>query len=372
MNIGIILPGFSADKHDRSIPVYDNLVQAMTPHVDVRVITLRYPFYRSTYHLFGAAIHALGGSQMRAHKRLKLWWDALRLIQQLHREKPFDALHAMWADESGLIASWAGRRMGIPSVVSVAGGEAVGFADIGYGLQLGRLSRWTVRRALHDANIIIVACEYTRQLILELHPTLTDTPIHTIPLGIDAQLFTSSDEAPIPNRLIHVAALHGVKDQATMLRAIAQLPADVTLDIIGDGVDRPMLEALTKQLAIDGRVHFLGNVPHDDMPHYYQRAVLNILPSRHEGQGMVTLEAAACGVPTVGTHVGLLPDVSELGVTVPVGDDVAMAQAIGRLLHEHQQYQALRQSARDVVINRFTIQDTVAQLMALYEALMSA
>ncbi|MBZ0289382.1 MAG: glycosyltransferase family 4 protein, partial [Anaerolineae bacterium] len=167
-------------------------------------------------------------------------------------------------------------------------------------------------------------------------------------------------------RLSHVASLVGVKDQATLLRALARLDNNVTLDILGVGPQQSMIEALATNLGIRHRVRFIGAVHHLDLPRYYQNAALNILSSRHEGLGMVTLEAAACGVPTVSTNVGLLPDVPEMGICVPVGDDAALAEAIQALLANESRRVALAKSAYEAVRERFTIQHTAAQFRALY------
>src|SRR5690606_30167599 len=114
----------------------------------------------------GSAVHPLGaGSYVRGGRRLKLWWDALRLVERLHRQQPFDVLHAMWADETGLLAAWAGRLLGIPIIVSILGGELVGLRDIDYGLQRSRFSRWVVGQALHGANRVIVPSGYVQTLL---------------------------------------------------------------------------------------------------------------------------------------------------------------------------------------------------------------
>ena len=108
MNIGILLPGFSSDEHDWAIPVQLNLVREMAREDDVRVLALRYPHRRDCYSVYGAMVYSLGVGQACGARRLALWWEALRTLRRLHREKPFDVLHAMWADETGLIAAWAG------------------------------------------------------------------------------------------------------------------------------------------------------------------------------------------------------------------------------------------------------------------------
>src|SRR5689334_8807346 len=98
MRIGILLPGFSSHSDDWAIPVQQNLARelALPASDDLRIIALRYPHRRDCYTIDGATVYSLGAGQVRGAGRLRLWWDALRLIETLHREKPFDLLHAMW------------------------------------------------------------------------------------------------------------------------------------------------------------------------------------------------------------------------------------------------------------------------------------
>jgi glycosyltransferase involved in cell wall biosynthesis len=137
------------------------------------------------------------------------------------------------------------------------------------------------------------------------------------------------------------------------------------------GPEEQRLKKLSDELGIRQRVRFLGAVSHLDLPAYYQQAAINILCSRHEGLGMVTLEAAACGIPTVGTAVGLLPDHAELGISVPVGDAVVLANAINRLLTDRERRLSLGQAARKLVERRFTIAETVRQLRTLYREMIT-
>ncbi|MEQ8673545.1 MAG: glycosyltransferase family 4 protein [Aggregatilineales bacterium] len=370
LNVGILLPGFSADEHDWAIPVQQNLVREMAKHADVRVIATRYPHTQTPYAVHGAEVYPLGaGAWARKLARFRLWRDTLRLIRRLHKKRPFDVLHAMWADETGLLANWAGKWLNIPVVVSIAGGELVGFKDINYGLQRSAFSRWTVAQALYGADAVVVACDYVENLLIQRGYRIPPDKIHTIALGVDTNVFRPDAKVKtVKNRLIHAASLVGVKDQATLLRAVARLP-ETELLIIGEGNLRADLQALAKNLHITQRVTFAGAIHHLELPRHYQTAALNVLTSRHEGLGMVTLEAAACGVPTISTHVGLLPDVPEMGVTVPVGDDVALADAINTLLNDDEKRAELTTSARKAIKSTYTIQHTVDDFLQLYRTL---
>lgn len=366
MRIGILLPGFSANADDWAIPVQQNLARALASRDDLRIIALRYPHHRQTYRLDGAVVYPLGARQIRGIGRIALWQRALRLIERLHREKPFDVLHAMWADETGLIAGWAGKRLSIPVVVSILGGELVGLRDIGYGLQLSRFSRWIVGQALDGADRVIVPSSYVRDLLRRSTYPVPESKIVQITLGVDTNRFRPAT-SPKPHHLIHVASLVPVKDQVTLLRAVALLDRNVTLDIIGTGSERARLEVLTRNLALKQQVRFLGAVTHPDLPGYYQQAAVNVLSSRHETIAMTTLEAAACGLPNVSTAVGIAPDYVALGMTVPVGNAEALAWAIRLLLAAPEKRAKFgRMFARPIVRRELSIQITAERLRALY------
>lgn len=373
MNIGYILPGFSANESDTAIPVQHHLVRVLAQSADVRVLALRYPYRRTPYPFFGATVHPLGYShRARRARRLLLWLDALRTLRRLHHQHPFDVLHATWADETGALAGWAGHLLGVPVVITAIGGEFVYFPDIDYGLQGSPFGRWTVRQAITGADVVLVSGHYQRDLLAKLpyraqHSDITHSDI--APLGIDTTHFVPADRPSDRPHLIHAASLIPIKDQITLLRAMTHLAPDVTLDICGDGPLRPALEAAAQQLGVADRVQFLGAIPHDLMADQFRRAAIHVLPSRHEGQGMVTLEAAACGLPTVGTAVGLLPDHPSLGMSVPVGDATALATAIQHLIDHPDLRHELGQTAAATVRAHFSLDQTVDHLLTTYEEL---
>ncbi len=367
MRIGTLLAGFSSHPADWAIPVQQNLARELASHDNVRIVALRYPHRRDRYTIDGAAVYSLGVGQVRGFGRLRLWWDALRLIESLHREQPFDVFHAMWADETGLIAAWAGRRLGVPVVVSVLGGELVDLRDIGYGLQRSAFSRWIVRQSLSGADRVIVPSGTVRRLLDGWN--VPAEKLVPITLGVDAARFTPAAEPAELYRLIHVASLVPVKDQALLLRAFALLDARATLDIVGDGTERASLEALAADLGVGGRIRFVGSVPHTDLPAYYRRAALHLMTSRHETICLSVLEAAACGLPSVGTAVGILPDYPALGVAVPSRNPQALADAIQALLADPAQRATLGESARATVAGELSIQTTAAKLREVYQEL---
>ena len=366
MRIGLVVPGFSAEPADWCIPALRHLARALTAHADVRVIAIRYPYRASRYWIDGAETIALGGALRHGAGTLTLWRTTLDVLRREHRQRPFDVLHAFWATESGLLAALAGRLLRVPTLVSLAGGELVALHDIHYGDQRIARERLKVKASLRLASGVS-AGSHQLAYLAKLH--LRGEAVHVAPLGVDLDLFTPTPAKHVqPDgqrpRLLHVGTLTPVKDHATLLRALAALhhsgqPA--TLDLVGDGPLRPRLERLAHNLGLAASVRFHGEVDHTCLPANYRAADAIVVSSRHEAQCMAAIEAAACGVPVVGTCVGVVPELTS--AVAPLRDPDALARAITRAL-------ATPQDARDAsladVRARFGLEACADRFGALY------
>jgi glycosyltransferase involved in cell wall biosynthesis len=157
-----------------------------------------------------------------------------------------------------------------------------------------------------------------------------------LPLGVDLAQWPPAPPRPrdisLPIRLLHVASLNRVKDQANLLKAIAQLRAKcvpLELTIVGCDTLDGEIQRLTARLGLAANVRFLGELTHAELRPWFERADLLVMSSRHEAGPLVMLEAAVAGVPTVGTRVGHIADHAPDGaVAVPIADTAALAAAI--------------------------------------------
>lgn len=155
-------------------------------------------------------------------------------------------------------------------------------------------------------------------------------------------------------RVLAVGNLLEVKDYPTLLHAFANLlkrmPA--RLMILGEGQCRNELEQLAIQLGIDDYVEMPGFVK-DPSP-YFSHADLHVLSSKIEGFGNVIVEALAAGTPVVSTDCRSGPseilDNGRFGKLVPVGDAVALAEAMLLALSEPRNSAILRSRAREFSI----------------------
>lgn len=133
-------------------------------------------------------------------------------------------------------------------------------------------------------------------------------------------------------RFVAVGRLVAQKNLALLLRAFAQgaAPQD-SLTVVGDGPERGALEAQARRLGLGGRVHFAGHLPSPDQQ--LRAADCLLLSSDYEGVPAVVIEAIAAGLPVIATDCSLsMPELlghGARGVLVPIGDQAALAAAIG-------------------------------------------
>lgn len=372
MRLALVTPGFCADERDWCIPALTGLVRELARVHEVQLFALRYPSRRGSYSAFSARVNALGGARDGALGRVSLLARAFAAIRREHGRAPFDLVHGLWADEAGFLAATAGGVLGVPAVVSLLGGELVGLRDIGYGTCLSLAGRTLVRHALRHADAVTVGSRMMKSLA---SPFVPAGRLCTLPLGIDTNIFNPGvgHEAPIrlagAPSLLHVASLVPVKDQRTLLRAFARVVVALPgahLHVVGDGPLRPELETFAARLGVSSHVTLHGAVAHDRLPAYYRAADVAVLSSRFESQSMVVLEAAACGRPTVGTAVGVLPELVGKALTVRFGDQHALAAAVVAIAGDPTRRSALGETVKRAVEARYTLSGSVRELTALY------
>ncbi len=122
-----------------------------------------------------------------------------------------------------------------------------------------------------------------------------------------------------------------------IIEALAGLPEDVELLVAGDGDMQDAWRSLAIKQGLEFRVHFLGNVPHAQIPLYIRAADIFVLNSEYEGLSHTLLEVQALGTPMVASGVCGNPEVVEDGVTglsVDPQDPETLRLALQRLLDD--------------------------------------
>jgi glycosyltransferase involved in cell wall biosynthesis len=330
-------------------PVICLLAESLATAVDLHLFPMHDEPDRVARPTTAFTIHR-SASDGRFARRLA---QTVRRIRDAHRREPFDLIHALWLHEPGTIAVVAGLALRLPVVASVGGAEVVSMPEINYGVLRSARGRWMTASVLQRSTLITAGSRYAVRMARRIVPHRDPARFMHVPLPIDVEAFAPfAEEQSGRLHLLHAASLIPVKDQATLIRAFREVVDEIpeaTLTIAGEDPFgyRSELEALRDGLDLCRSVQFVGHQRHDAMPALYHGADLFVLSSRHESQAMVVCEAAAAGVPTVGTTVGVVADLApDAAVAVRPGDPVALAEAIIGVLRDPGRRRQLGERAR--------------------------
>jgi N-acetyl-alpha-D-glucosaminyl L-malate synthase BshA len=179
---------------------------------------------------------------------------------------------------------------------------------------------------------------------------------------------------PAEKLLVHLSNFRPVKRILDVIevfaRVVVAMPARLML--IGDGPDRSAAEHLAIRLGVANYIHFLGK--QDDVNELLPLADLMLMPSELESFGLAALEAMACGVPSIATRVGGVPELIEDGVNgllFAVGDTQAMAEAAVALLGDEARLQAMAAAARKTASDHFCSSKIIPRYEAYYERVLA-
>ncbi len=216
------------------------------------------------------------------------------------------------------------------------------------------------------ADAVVVPSETARR---RLPRSVSSSSVAVVGNGVDLDRFRPVDTAGFRQRhdlpdgpLVGYTGRHGhEKDLDVLVEAAADLGATVVFG--GDGPARDDLA--TRASEVDGDVRFLGFLDREELPAFYAALSVFVLPSPVETQGLVALEANACGTPAVGADAGALVDTVDAGETgyrFDPGDPDSLADAVRQTLAE-------REHLRERCLERRPetgVERAVDRLLALY------
>lgn len=363
MRIGLVVSGgVDRSGRDHVIPALLWLIEALAHRHDVHVFALHYEDAPCAYPLLGATVHDLGTRRVargwRRHVQRQRLGAILRTLPR------FDVLHAYWGIPAGWVTTSVGHALDVPVIVTADSGEFVADDEIEYGFQRRWLDRRLIGKTMRRASTVTVCTHHMQALASALGVTS-----RVVPIGVPRMWFTgpTAAEGP-PWQLLHVGHLNPVKDQATLLRAFAAVRRthDAHLNVAGGDTMGGRIQALAHELGLSKDVTFHGEVPQETLRALFARTHIHVMSSRHEAAGVSVLEAAASGVPTVGTRAGYVADwEADAAVAVDPTDDGALAAAVSDLLSQPARRNdlATRAFAR---AQTYTIEHTVSALENIY------
>ena len=300
---------------------------------------------------------------------------ASRMAETAAAEK-LDLLHVHYAIPHSISAWLASRILDgkIPFVTTLHGTDVTLVGSDPSFLPITKLS-------IEQSPGVTTISEYLRAETQRVFST--DKEIRVIPNFVNCEIYRPHRDtelraryaAPDEKLLIHVSNFRPVKRILDCVRLLAQLNRETPsrLLMVGDGPDRGPAQALARELGVQDRVIFVGKQL--SVAPLLAIADLSLLPSEMEGFGLVALEAAACGVPTIASDVGGLPEVIDSGSNgflVPVGDVDAMSRAALSLFGDAEKQRAFGEAARHSAETRYAASRIIPQYEAYYEEVCGA
>lgn len=215
-------------------------------------------------------------------------WSLMRAMRRAARaalQEGADVVHAHWWVPAGLAAP-----PGAPLVLTLHG------TDAGL-LARSALARRLARPLLRRAQVVtVVSAHAAGQVTRATGRVIPSACVQPMPVDVGRYRTAGTGGGG----MVAVARLTRQKRIDLALRALALAPADLPpLAIVGAGPEREGLEALARDLGVEGRVRFLGAVPPGEVVALLQHADLALFPAVGEGFGLAAAEAFMAGAPVV-------------------------------------------------------------------------
>jgi glycosyltransferase involved in cell wall biosynthesis len=164
----------------------------------------------------------------------------------------------------------------------------------------------------------------------------------------------------------------GLFDLLECGKYLCEQRSDILFIIAGEGRDLNILKQKTKELNLQDKFLFLGQIDREQIVKWYHRASIFILPSYHEGLPTVLLEAMSCGLPVIATNVRGNRDLispGENGILVPAHSPEKMAEAISTLIDDEAMRNRIGQNARNTIEKKYTWDKISKKMLECYESL---
>ncbi|HJS95883.1 MAG TPA: glycosyltransferase family 4 protein [Solirubrobacteraceae bacterium] len=290
-----------------------------------------------------------------------------RALDRLHRDWPFDVLHAHNLAPTGHAAARWVRRRGPAFVVSCHGPDMIHVA-------VRTIGQRACVAAMSAANLVMANSAWAARRCEAIAGR--PLPVRIVHLGADVPPAIAPRNGQ--TRLVTVAHLVERKRHDVVLRALARLEPERRPEylVIGDGPCRSGLERLAGELDVADRVRFVGQLPNDRAVAEAAKCDLFVMPGVEEPFGVAFVEAMAAGLPAIGSRgEGGPEDIAAAGpgmVLVQPDDADALAAEIARLTADRSELARLGAAARETVAANFTWERCGVETVAAYQAALEA
>lgn len=238
-----------------------------------------------------------------------------------------------------------------------------------------KIKKWVYDRSQFE---LIVSSQWMMDRVKQ-SPLLQRFKTHLVPFGVDLNVFRPGDKSAAKARLgipqdrivLAFRAFGGqFKGLEYTLAALQALPADLPVHILTCN-QTGLCKSLEGKFPITDLGELHGDAP---MAEFFQATDIHLMPSMAESFGMMAMEAAACGVPSVvfsGTPLGEICFAPEGGITVEKGNSALLAEAILSLVKDEARRKAMGARARALAERHYDFNRYAERTLEIYQALIA-
>ncbi|MGD6847506.1 N-acetyl-alpha-D-glucosaminyl L-malate synthase BshA [Rossellomorea aquimaris] len=297
-------------------------------------------------------------------------------MAEITERENLDILHVHYAIPHAVCAI-LGKQMSGKDVKIVTTLHGTDITVLGYDPSLTGAIRFGIEKSDVVTAVSSALVKQTNDLIQP------DKDIHTVYNFIDERVYKAVDSQHLRNEygikdnekvIIHVSNFRGVKRVTDVVAAFNliqnEIPAKLLL--VGDGPEMTVICRQVGELGLEDKVLFLGK--QDNLEELYSLSDIKLLLSEKESFGLVALEAMACGVPSIGTNVGGIPEVIEDGYNgfiCEVGNVAQVAEKSLLLLKDETLHKELSGHALQTARTKFHSSKIVEEYERIYKELLS-
>ena len=285
----------------------------------------------------------LGNAGEKYMGGLNLALAALPVAKRLHKQKPFDIVHAHMLPRDGHAGLIVARKLDIPLALTVHGTDIFGYFKPGQ-------TPWPRNQMIaREADALMAVSSL---LMSRVAPYRGEGKIsRVVPNGVDLSL-VPQHTTNVPRSVISVGTLKARKCMDRTLEAFSRLAdeyPDARLTIVGIGEMEAQLKKRIEDLCLGDRVRMTGGLPHEEVLQLMGENDLFVLPSWGEGYGIVYIEAMAAGCISVGALGEGIEDTivdGENGFLVPAGNVDETERVMREVFAHRDMYDGLRARGR--------------------------
>lgn len=281
-----------------------------------------------------------------------------------------DLIHAHWGTPSGITAVMIGKKYKVPVVITLRGSDVNKYPKKNF------IVKMITFHALRNADKILTVSEKLKNDII-LEYKIDQEKIETVYNGVNLTKFNKntskvlSEEHPY---LLFVGSLKkekGIFELIAAFEKIKEFHPNYKLKIIGTGKEKRNIEKYISLNNLESEIILLGSIQNDNLKEWYSNSEFVVLPSYSEGLPNVLVEAIACGKKVIGTDVGGIPEIINLGVgyTIPPQNIELLYQAILKMISDNKKSYD-QQKIRSIAERNFDEKVASEKIRNIYDELL--